>query len=45
MNLFRKEIIFKEQKAYRTWTEKYDPWLIYEYRQVRDVFCSFYSIY
>jgi hypothetical protein len=36
---YRKETIIKEQEARRTWTAKFDPWLIDEYRQVR--FLSF----
>jgi len=40
---YRKEKIIKEQEARRTWTAKFDPWLIVEYRQVR--FLSFHFIF
>lgn len=39
----RKEIIHKEEEARRTWTAKFNPWLIDEYRQVRSIAFSFYS--
>ncbi len=31
----RRETIHKEEEARRTWTAKFNPWLIKEYRQVR----------
>lgn len=32
---FRRETIRKEEEAQRAWNEKFDPWLIDEYREVR----------
>ncbi|CAF1052222.1 unnamed protein product [Adineta steineri] len=32
----KRETILKEQEAHRTWTKKYDPWFINEYRQMYD---------
>jgi hypothetical protein len=31
---YRREMVFKEEEAQQTWKEKYDPWLIDEYREV-----------
>ncbi len=33
----RRETVLKEEEAKRTWKAKYDPWLIDEYREVRQI--------
>jgi hypothetical protein len=32
--------MLKEKEAHRAWTTKFNPWLIDEYRQVRDFWFS-----